>query len=603
MTARRNHLCAPNPGDHILRLTALALLALLPTAAFAADIKATSTIDAVTVFPEGAEITRILKVQLTAGDQTVTLRDLPGSLVSDSVRIQGEADAKVEIGSVDARTFFPSEDAANAATEDARKAIEDAIQALNDKQNALGATIEGANLQKQLVMNLVNLPTRPIAPGATPSAEPDWAALTTLVGERLAAANKIIAEAQIAQRDNAKKIEDLQNQLNQQPDQGEQKTELQIHVATAAPVEATLRVRYQVPGAQWFPVYDARLETGDGKEAPKLSLVRRAIVNQSTGEAWDNVQLALSTTRPLAGTAAPRLVPLAVDFAPEGVAYDAVGTASKRLAKRLDESVQDKEQNGYADGNLAGLEAPAPVAAPAPVKPKAVANVEQRRATTITTSFQALYGIPDRQTIKSGVGDKRVQIDIQAIAPALSVRAVPKFAETAYLYAKFKLDAETLLLPGTAALFRDGVFVGRGDLPQLSGGEEHEMGFGTDDKTRIKFANLGRKAGETGLISTSKTDTQSFKMTIKNLHARPIQVRILDQLPVSLNEDIKVDMLPGTAQPTARDVEDKKGLLAWDLTLEPDAQKDLAFGYQVSWPNGKAVYYQQHEGPFAVKGK
>jgi uncharacterized protein (TIGR02231 family) len=585
-----------------MRFIALALFALLPAAAVAADIKASSSIDAVTVFPEGAEITRTLKVLLAAGDQTVTLRDLPGSLVSDSVRIQGEADAKVEIGSVDARTFFPSEDAANAATEDARKKIEEAILALNDKQQALQATIEAASLQKQLVTNLVNLPSRPASVGTANNNDPDWGAITTLIGERISAANKVIAEAQIAQRDNQKKIQDLQNQLNQQPDQGEQKTELLIHVSAASPIEATLRVRYQVPGAAWSPVYDARLETGDGKAAPALSLVRRAIVSQSTGEAWDNVQLALSTTRPQAGTSAPPLVPLAVDFAPVGVAYDSISKrAAKAVSVRPGESIEDRQDGFAAEGQLI---APARAAVPAvAVKPNAVAAVEQRRATTITTSFQALYVITDRQSIKSGVGDKRVQIDIRAIEPALSVRAVPKFNETAYLYAKFKLDAETLLLPGTAALFRDGVFVGRGELPQLSGGEEHEMGFGTDDKVRIKFANLGRKAGETGLISTSKTDTQSFKMTVKNLHARPISVRILDQLPVSLNEEIKVDMLPGTATPTARDVEDKKGLLAWDLTLEPDTQRELAFGYQVSWPNGKAVYYEQHEGPFVGKGK
>ncbi len=588
-----------------MRLSAIAIVALLgglqPTASLAADIKASSSIDAVTVFPEGAEITRVVKVLLASGDQTVILRDLPGSLVSDSVRIQGEAAGKVEIGSVDARSFFPSQDAANASTEDARKKIEEALQALQDKQAALQAAIDGANMQKQLIGNLVNLPARPPAGGTATSSEPDWGALATLIGERLGAANKVIADAQIAQRDIAKKMTDLQNQLNQQPDQGQQLTELQIHVNSAVALEATLRVRYQVPGAAWFPVYDVRLETGDGKAAPQLSLVRRAIVSQQTGEAWDTVALALSTTRPQAGTAAPQLVPLAVDFAPEGVAYDALATSRARLAKRLDQSLE--EDGKGADGAAMMAEAPAPAALAAVAGKLKAAMVEQRRATTITTAFQAVYVITDRQSIKSGVGDKRVQIDIKAIEPALSVRAVPKFSETAYLYAKFKLDAETLLLPGTAALFRDGVFVGRGEVPQLTGGEDHEMGFGTDDKVRIKFANLGRKAGETGLISTSKTDTQSFKMTINNLHAAPIAVRILDQMPVSLNEEIKVDMLPSSTLPSVRDVEDKKGLLAWDMKLAPNQQQDLLFGYQVSWPNGKAVYYEQHEGPFAGKGK
>ena len=116
---------------------------------------------------------------------------------------------------------------------------------------------------------------------------------------------------------------------------------------------------------------------------------------------------------------------------------------------------------------------------------------------------------------------------------------------------------------------------------------------------RIKFANLGRKAGETGLISTSKTDTQSFKMSVKNLHARPIDLRILDQVPVSLNDQIKVDILANTAPPTVKDVEDKRGLLAWDLKLDASQSQDLAFGYQVSWPNGQSVSYEQHPGPWA----
>jgi uncharacterized protein (TIGR02231 family) len=229
--------------------------------------------------------------------------------------------------------------------------------------------------------------------------------------------------------------------------------------------------------------------------------------------------------------------------------------------------------------------------------------VAQKTATTVTTAFQALYQIADRQSIKSGVGDKRVQIDSKVFEPTLAVRAVPKHDEHAYLYAKLKLDDDTFLLPGTASLFRDGVFVGRGELPQKAGGEDHELGFGADDKVRIKFANLGRKAGEIGLISTSKTDTQKFKITVKNLHVAAIPVRVLDQLPVSANDEIKVAMLPGATIPTARDIEDKKGLVAWDMTLEPGKSQDIAFEYEVSWPNGKAVTYQQRPGwwPAAVK--
>ena len=561
------------------------------SAAVAADSPGSgSAIDAVTVFPDGAEITRIVHVKLSAGDQTIVLKDLPASLLGDSVRIQGEAAGKVEIGSVDTRQFFPSEEDKGSG-DDARKKLQDDLQALLDKQAGHDAAIAAAKIQTQLIDNLAKLPLRAPAGGAAPAPDPDWGQVFTLIGQRLADANKTIAESEAAKRDTAKQIAELQRQLNQQQQPQDKRTEVTVHVNAASPLEATLRVRYQVPAAQWYPVYDARLETGDGANAPQLVLIRRANVSQQTGEAWENVQLALSTTRPGAGTSAPELVPLSVDFSDPNVV---VG-----YSQRLDSLKKMRQSAPNMPAGKLTNTAPAAAAQAVAAQEPAADAIEQQRATTIATAFQAVYALTDRQTVKSGVGDKRVLIDSKALEPQLNVRAVPKFSETAFLYAKYKLDADSLLLPGAVSLFRDGVFVGQGQIEQLIGGEEQELGFGADDKVRIKFANLGRKAGETGLISTSKTDTQSFKITVKNLHARPIAVRILDQIPVAANEQIKVQILPDTVPPTVRDVDDKRGLLAWDLKLDAGHSQEMAFGYLVSWPNGQAVYYEQHPGPWA----
>ena len=58
---------------------ALALLVLpaFLSAAHAADVKGTTRIDAVTVFPSGAEITRVGKVKLEGGDHVILFTDLP----------------------------------------------------------------------------------------------------------------------------------------------------------------------------------------------------------------------------------------------------------------------------------------------------------------------------------------------------------------------------------------------------------------------------------------------------------------------------------------------------------------------------------------------
>jgi uncharacterized protein (TIGR02231 family) len=236
----------------------------------------------------------------------------------------------------------------------------------------------------------------------------------------------------------------------------------------------------------------------------------------------------------------------------------------------------------------ADLGGEADVAAMAEAAPVAV---EIQSTTVIAAPFQAVFAVPGRSGVANTGEAKRVQLLVDKLEPELSVKTVPKQDAKAYLYAKFVLPQGTPLLPGPVSLFRDGTFVGVGSLPILSPGEKHEVGFGVDDLVRVKHALVEEKRGETGLISTSRTDVRSFKLTIKNMHERAIAVTVLDQVPVSNNNDIKVDIISRTA-PTKTGVDDKRGVLAWDLTLEPDQEQAVDFGYRVVWPAAKAITYR-----------
>jgi uncharacterized protein (TIGR02231 family) len=215
---------------------------------------------------------------------------------------------------------------------------------------------------------------------------------------------------------------------------------------------------------------------------------------------------------------------------------------------------------------------------------------DEARAKVEVQAFQAVYGIAGRVTVPETGETKRVQIDTMDLDPALAVRAVPKRDEKAYLYAKITVARGTPLLPGSVSLFRDATFVGNGRFPLLAPGEQHELGFGVDDAVRVRYAIAEEKRGETGIITSSKTDTRSYRITAKNLHPRPIQLTVLDQIPVSQNADIKVE-LTGKTAPSRRDVDDKRGVLAWDATLTPDEERVIEFGYRATWPAAKNVTY------------
>ena len=560
-------------------LIAWSLWLVLVGVAMAAEVKGTSRIDAVTVYPAGAEIVRTARVKLERGEHTLLFADLPAEAVAASIRVEGKATAKLEIGSVDSRNVsVPRGDDAVAASE--RRRVEEAIEKLKDEKAGLQAYVQAAEAQKKLIDNLTKLPAARLPANTGAVAQPDWGQLFELIGKRTAEAQKTILDTQIKVREVDRQIKDLQGKLASLAPTKQARTEVKVFVSAADALDADMVIRYQVRGASWTPLYDARLTIGTKAQAPKLQLVRRAAIQQRTGEVWDNVALSLSTARPAAGTAAPMLSPLTIDYEaerPPPVPGVVMAPSRKSAAGKT-----RSEPLGFSDDEAAGKQ----------VLKFGSILAEEKSAQVEVQAFQALYAIAGRVTVQDTGETKRVQIDDMQLEPILTVRAVPKLQEKAYLYAKIVTAGGTPLLSGQVALFRDATFVGNGHLPLLAPGEEHEMGFGVDNSIRIRHTIAEEKRSETGIISTSKTDARSYRLTVKNLHARPMQLSVLDQLPVSQHADIVVE-LTGKAAPTRRDLDGKRGVLAWDMKLEPNEERVIEFGYRATWPAAKKVTYGQ----------
>lgn len=559
-----------------MRFTLVSLAVLVSASpTLAADIAATSRIDAVLVFPSGAEVTRLAKVRIDAGQHTVILSDLPAQAVPGSIRVEGKANGRLEIGSVDSRRLaVPRADAANAASE--RRRIEEEIERLKDQRAVLQADVQAAETQKALIANLAQLPLRPPAAGQSGARE-DWGQLVGLIGTGFGDAQRRLLEAQVKLRTVDRQIQDLERKLASIAPGQEERTEVKVFVGAGAALDADLIVRYQVSNASWMPLYDARLSTGTRATPAKLTLTRRASVSQRTGEPWENVALTLSSARPAAGSAAPRLRTLTVDFEaerpPSPPAAPVAGAARPDTKEGLKARRMDTDKVA-SDERLA--------------QPRE--DVVERRAGIDTTGFQVTFTPPGRTTIPNTGEAKRLQLDEDVMEPALVVRTVPKMEAKAFLYAKITMPRKSPYLPGPVALFRDQTFVGTGRLPQLTPGEEHELGFGADDAVRVRYVVVEEKRSESGIISSLRTDQRFYRVTIKNTHERPIAFTMIDQVPVSLNQDIKVEPT-GRTPPSRRDFEDQRGVLAWDDKLGPDEEKAIEFGYRLSWPAAKSITY------------
>jgi uncharacterized protein (TIGR02231 family) len=171
------------------------------------------------------------------------------------------------------------------------------------------------------------------------------------------------------------------------------------------------------------------------------------------------------------------------------------------------------------------------------------------------------------------------------------VRTAPALDAAAYLEASFKQAEEAPLLPGRIALYRDGIFVGRGEMALTPKDETVRLGFGVDDKIKVARTMLRKNESSSGLISTTKTDEREFKITVRNGHDAPIRIAVEDRLPVSEIDEVKVETLPSTTPPTERDIRDRRGVVGWTFSAAAGELHEIAFGWRVRWPAAKALVF------------
>jgi uncharacterized protein (TIGR02231 family) len=528
-------------------------------AVVAAEVEVRSTVAAVTVYPDGATVTRTIRVDLPRGDSTLIARDFPLTLDVSSLRVEGDTSARLVIGSIDAR--LPKPEPAGAAPE-----LEKKIEALKDERAVLEDRIAAETARRKFAERFAS--SVPLGLGDKADARPlaDWRAAFAAVSEEISTAASNVRALQLKQRDIDRELARLQADQRGKPPR---KMEVRIDLAADAAAGATLRVSYTVRGARWVPLYDARLDTGTKDRKPALELIRRAEIVQQTGEDWNDVTLSVSTVRTYKGGNAPDLRSMIVRYADPVVA----GRLGDRAAA----------PRSFAPAPMQKAEADLET----PLK-----QTEEREAAAETGGFQAMFRVPGRVSVGAAEGAKNFRIASAKIAPDLLVRTSPALDDTAYLEASFKQGEDAPLLPGRISLYRDNVYVGRGVMALTPKDENVRLGFGADEKVKVTRAMVRRNEGTTGIITSSKTDEREFKITVRNGHDAPIRVAVEDQIPVSEISDVVVEMLPLTTPPTQKDVRDRRGVLAWSFDAQPGEVKEIKLGWRLRWPADKSVVFQ-----------
>jgi uncharacterized protein (TIGR02231 family) len=534
------------------------------TGASAGEIEAASKIDAVTVYPDAAIVTRVAEVELSQGDNAVVFKDLPLALEPASLRVEGAGGAPLTIGAVETR-LAPAD---AKAPDDALTAK---IAALRNTREELQTTIDALQAKRAMIMRFSQSGPEKLAPDAKPLDVGAWPAAWDAVEAAIAKVGADLRPALDKAHALDEDIKALESQRQKAPSQAAKRT-ASVALTAAQDLHASLVLSYRVAGVGWIPVYDAALKTSG--DANSLTLTRRAAIAQRTGEDWTDVALTVSTARVARAVDVVDVQSEKIDFwQPEPPPPAAtMAPMAKGSAVPL--------------GAVMGLDATSP-AAPAPA-PTAVA-AQEATAQLQANAYSAEFRAPGRVTLASDGARKSFVLGRLVAQPTIAVKTAPAVDPTAYIEAHF-VDAEDApILAGEVALLRDGAYVGQGRIGFVAPGDGVDLGFGGDDKVKIQRAPVNRKENDPTWYNQTKIETREFATSVKNLHAFPIKVEVIDQMPVSENVAIAVDLSPSTTPPTEKQVGDQRGVMSWTLDLKPGESKDIRFAYRLKWPADRDI--------------
>ena len=237
-------------------ISLIAFAAAFPAVAAESDL--VSRVDAVTVYPDAAIVTRLAETEAPAGDSVLTFRNLPLALDPASLRVEGAAGAAVTIGSVETRVA-PADAPAN---DDALTAK---LAALREQRAGVQTTIDALQGKRAMILRFSQSGPEKLSPDAKPLAVADWSAAWDAVEAALAKVGAELAPAEAKARDLDHQIADLEAQ-KQKPRPPAADRVVTVAVSAAASAHLSLSLSYRVAGVGWTPLYDAALKT-DGAGA------------------------------------------------------------------------------------------------------------------------------------------------------------------------------------------------------------------------------------------------------------------------------------------------------------------------------------------------
>jgi uncharacterized protein (TIGR02231 family) len=514
------------------------------------DTKPTS----VTVFRDGARVTRTGVTHAAPGDQSFVISDVTGYAQDDSFRVKGSGSAALKAIDVKKKqlTFEPT---------GSLKELKAELDKIEKRKLTLSDLIA---YQESRVAQLASISKQFYSEfgkwyAAKESKMDQMTAMDKASMELLRDAKKKLRES----REELKEVEAKYNavQSNISRVQGERRTETVTEVTVALEVSEETDIRldltYQLSSAGWEPNYDVDI-------ADKKARVRRIamIANQSL-EDWTDVALTVSTAsaRPVEAVKAE---PFYVDVYQPVVlramaaAGGGVGRPMPREAAKDEIMFEEKAEE----------EAP----------PAAEEMAERYAETAESISGTVMYELPGTVSIPSTAEPHPITLT-EEMYDSKRLHFWNAYAMREVVAQDEITNGDSVLLPGQTKVYAAGDFIGQTYLGMIAPREKFRLGTRSAYDIKAEKKLLTKDTERAGISKGKRRREYKYRLAFKNFAKEKIEVKVVDRIPYSSTEKITVSL----QTPSLPYDKSELGIIEWNAAIEPAKELNIDYVYVVEW--------------------
>lgn len=490
----------------------------------------------VTLFLNGAQVSREVSVQIPAGKSILKLDNLSPYINQSSIQVK--TNKRLAILSVNYQLNHLAKRESSLELKNLESKLEQVQEQLIEEKSNLSIVLHEIGFLQE---------NRKIA-GANTTVT--VGALQQAAAYYKKAITKLKSE-EIEKNRSIKKLthqeESLKSQIQELAQEKSSPTG-EIVIKTEAPTSTTynLKLTYVVSNAGWSPSYDIRAQSIN----QPLKIAYKANVTQKTQENWENVKLRFSSANPNLSGRAPILTPYYLRY-PRPIAVN-----SQRV------KLMGKEANAERANNNLDLDI-----------------IENQ--TTVEFAIDTPY------TINSDGKEHSIEMSTIELPTSYEYYSAPKLDKDAFLIAKVTEWEKHNLLEGVANIFFEGTFIGKTHLDINNTKDTLELSLGRDKSIAIKREKV-KSFTTKQFIGNKQEEEVSWRITVKNNKNVEIDILLTDQVPLSTTEEIEVYV----KEKTLGKQNNQTGQIEWELNLKPLETKELILTYRVKYPKNRSLIIQ-----------